>query len=444
MNPKPAKVALTLQRSEQLRSLLEWWRQSRTRFLCSWLGDQALLSLPTPVPSGARAAHYVLAPPGAGNIGDQALVEAFLHNVDGGIALMVRDPGDFEIPAETRARVEVLTMPDLVYGSVLSRARAVFSLRRHLSAMTSFSIVGADVMDGAHNSMASLHRWSLANAMAKRGVPTRVLGFSWNERPHRNSLRALAAVSREVVLCVRDPLSFSRIQRAGGSQGILVADMVFSLSPGVPSAARSRVTDGSIPEVDSKTVLVNVSGLVAKSLSQLDEYRVLVDGLLDDGWNVVVIPHVSRPGGDDVPACRDLAELYPSTRLTLIDAILPPLEVSELAAAAAMVVTARMHLGVLAIARGTPAVIVSTQGKVDGLVDLAQGYAVAVNPTAGMGANLLAAVRQLGGPAGRDPELPAKLRSLARANFAFDQAVRGRHGERAKTTGEAVASEAHH
>lgn len=53
---------------------------------------------------------------------------------------------------------------------------------------------------------------------------------------------------------------------------------------------------------------------------------------------------------------------------------------------ATAVITGRMHLGVMALRMGTPAVIVSTQGKVEGLLEMFDMPECCVRPDAGLAA----------------------------------------------------------
>src|SRR5690606_17317169 len=103
---------------------------------------------------------------------------------------------------------------------------------------------------------------------------------------------------------------------------------------------------------------------------QTSGYRQAVSRLVATGHKVVVLPHVIRASGDDLAACRAIwEELSDQERkdVVLVEDLLKPAQVRRLAAGAALIVTGRMHLGVIGLSQGVPAIVVATQGKVEGL-----------------------------------------------------------------------------
>ena len=143
--------------------------------------DRALLSKHQVAGSRDEAHHVLLAPAGGGNIGDQALVDAFIENVDGRVSVICRRPSDYAIDDE---RVRVVPLLSLVYGDLIGHARDMRAFRELLRTATSFSVVGADVMDGGYGYRASANRANLARRVAEVGIDSRILGFSWNGSPH--------------------------------------------------------------------------------------------------------------------------------------------------------------------------------------------------------------------------------------------------------------------
>ena len=111
--------------------------------------------------------HVLIAPPGAGNIGDQAMVEAFLASADRTTVVVARDVDDFVIPATSE------TAPGSSRSRPCStaRARANRDDLRRLGALISdaatVSIVGADIMDGVYVLRSSLRRSAVAAACAR-------------------------------------------------------------------------------------------------------------------------------------------------------------------------------------------------------------------------------------------------------------------------------------
>lgn len=325
----------------------------------------------------------LIAPPGGGNIGDQAMVEAYLAGADGAILLVTSGAGSIEVPAGEAERVTEVALPDLLYAGRRRRDRAVRSFRRLLDRAASVSIVGADIMDGAYVPSASIARATIAQAAARRGIDTRILGFSWPESPLPAARRSLRAAERAgVAVLPRDPVSAARLRDDGIPPTRQVADIVFS--------TRSR-NPGVRDEVSGRYAIVNVSGHIGRSLDLTADYERVVDGLLARGLAVVVLPHVASASADDRIPSRALAARF-GTRVRLIDRVLAPVEVRGLAADAEITVTGRMHLAIQSLMFGVPAVTLATQGKVEGLMTMLDTPSLCVEPRAGFADEVLRTV----------------------------------------------------
>jgi len=331
----------------------------------------------------APTTHILIAPPGHGNIGDQALVEAFIERVDGPILVIARRAGDAVVPDGEAERVRVLALPSLVYGGAIGHARDMRAFARLLDTAASLSVVGADVMDGAYVTGASIARADLARMAARRGIDARVLGFSWNAAPHPAAREAVLRAERAgVQLLLRDPVSYERARGDGFARPELTADIVFT--------ARSH-DDGLAAETAARLggrayAIVNASGLVGEVEPQLAEYLPIVTALRARGLGVVVLPHVSRPGADDLPVCRRLVEAADDPAVVLVDRLETPQRIRGLARGAAITVTGRMHLAIMSLLAGVPAVTVATQGKVEGLMASLGADELCQAPGPGLGA----------------------------------------------------------
>lgn len=336
-------------------------------------------------PDGNGRSHVLLAPPGRGNIGDQALVEAFVEAVDGPVVVLTRSTRDFDVPASLEGRMRLVPLPALVYGSAVGHARDVRTLTRELASARSFSVIGADIMDGAYVLRASVNRAALAERLARLGWPTRIVGFSWNASPHERAVAALRrAGDAGVRLYLRDPRSAARA-RADGLSVRDSADIVFS-APSRDDGIVQRL----LPDLgDGSLALVNASGLVG---DRLPAYGRAIEALRAAGHTVLVVPHVSRHGADDLPLCEALVQAAGDPQVTLVPRLLAPAEIRGLAARAAVTVTGRMHLAVMSLMAGTPPVTVATQGKVEGLMDLFGTPELCVSPGSTFDTELAAAV----------------------------------------------------
>lgn len=335
--------------------------------------------------------HVLLCPPGGGNIGDQAMVESFINNITGNIVLIVRSHTDYPSSLRKHENVEILALPSLVYGSWLNHIRDVNSLRRVLSASQTYSVVGADIMDGAYNELASVNRARTLRIARKYGLDTRVLGFSWNATPNGNATRELRAAGEAgAVLYARDPISAKRLRDDGVPNVCLVADTVFAdktlLYSDRVQAILSQVPSGKA------IVLVNASGLVGKICKQADAYAAVTDKLAKLGHHTILLPHVIRTSGDDLNECKDVFRTTGGASLTLVKELLLPAEVRALALRSRLVVSGRMHLGVIALSLGVPAILVATQGKVEGLAKMFDISELIVTPDRDLPDRLLGAV----------------------------------------------------
>lgn len=392
------------------------------------LGTRALVTSGVPaaadrvlVRAGSRRApraprtHLVLAAPGSGNIGDQALLEALLENCGGPTTLVVSGTEPPRLPAGPADRVDCLLLPDLVYGTGAAHRTAAARFGRELAGAAHLSVIGADVMDGRYSLPASVRRASLAAVAARSGVDTRVVGFSWSDRARLGARRALTAAGRAGVrLLARDPVSAQRL-RAAGVPGVEdAADVVFAARTTDDGPAREFLAGVTAP-----VALVNVSGLLAARLDQTADYVRVVEALRAQGLHVLLLPHVSRPTGDDVLACARVAE---RTGADVVDRLLEPAQVRGLTARAAVTVTGRMHLAVMSLLHGVPAVTLATQGKVEGLMRLVGVPELCVEPRPGFADDVVATLHDVlpaGSPARAAiaAALPGVV-ELARRNLA--------------------------
>ncbi len=186
-------------------------------------------------------------------------------------------------------------------------------------------------------------------------------------------------------MLLRDPLSAERARRDGISVTD-TADLVF-----LATSRDDDVLAGIAPGVpaDERIALINASGLVGSGDSQVHDYATIIAELRADGMRVIIVPHVSRPGADDLPLCRRIAaEFADDPSVSLVERLLAPAQIRGLAARASVVVTGRMHLAVMALLAGTPPITVATQGKVEGLMRLFGWRELCVQPGDGFAARV--------------------------------------------------------
>lgn len=363
------------------KTTAEWWLNTGAPGVADRRAFRA-----APAPTAEPRVHVLVAPPGGGNIGDQALVEAFLENTSGPVRVIVRRAADLVVPTAQTHRVEVVELPALLYRVDAAHRRDIVRLRALLADAVSFSVVGADIMDGRYSPRGSVNRSNVAELAAIAGVDSRILGFSWNGAARPAARRALVRASRAGVrVLLRDPLSAERARRDGVQHVHEVADIVFTARTVDAGIVSEVLPDGATGPV----AIVNVSGLVAKKVGQLDEYARVIEHLRASGTRIVLLPHVLRAGADDLDACRSLLRKVGPEGITLVERVLRPAEVRGLCSAASFVVTGRMHLAIMAMMNGKPAITLSTQGKVEGLMRLLGVPELSVEPTTGFGSRIV-------------------------------------------------------
>jgi polysaccharide pyruvyl transferase WcaK-like protein len=318
-------------------------------------------------PAAHRFDHVVLATAGNGNIGDQALLESYLQGTAGRVAVVVVSGTSHRLPEDMAGRAEFVVIKHLTDLRALLRRGVRRRFAEVIEGAATFTVIGADVMDGGYHRREAVLRSNLLTFASRRGVATRLISFSWNGHPDRHALRALQRAAQATTLYVRDPESFARLQRAGVPKLVRSSDIVFghhgtSRVPDVDSWLRSR---GGVP-----FMVVNISGLVGLDGAKLEAYVDVVTWLIRCGRAVVLLPHVIRDGDDDLAAARLIKERCPDPAVYLVSDLWRPSDVAWLAGRAEGVMTGRMHLAVLAMKEGTPSAVIGTQGKVEGLMQL--------------------------------------------------------------------------
>lgn len=372
--------------------------------------------------SGTRISggqHAILNSPGEGNIGDQAMFESFIGNVSGDVLAVVKSTDAYVLPEDHRSSsVAFLVLPDLVYSKFAPHYRDVWRLGRSIRAATSFSVMGADIMDGGYGLRSSMVEWNLALAVQRSGIPARILGFSWNGKAHREIVRlAQKAGGSGVRILPRDPDSLQRLQIDRVPNITQSSDMVFAF-PNKPGSAQTSLS----PNTTKRTAVVNVSGLIGLQIAQEDEYEVLMSTLESLGYECLLVPHVSHSNVDDIAATECLRERSEvASRARFVRELVSPSEVQSLVRNADVVVTGRMHLSILALSVGTPVIVLATQGKVSGLMKFFGIPEHCVEPTKGFGKRVAALLTDLErnrqAITGRiHANLPA-VRELASTNF---------------------------
>ncbi|NMM88408.1 hypothetical protein B2J88_29340 [Rhodococcus sp. SRB_17] len=362
----------------------------------------------------------IIAPPGRGNIGDQALLESALDNTPGSAVVMVMDREDFALPARYRGRVEFVESRNLLSGNPVLRWIDYFRFLLAARAAKNVWLIGADIMDGGYSSLSSIVRFSAVRGAAKVGARTRVLGFSWNAHPKPSAVWSAQRASADVELWVRDPVSYDRLTKDGVEGVQLCADIVFArdCTSGEDSDASAWID--ARRSQGKKVVVVNCSGLIGEDDGKLAQYSHLLDWLIEHSWSIVFVPHVMRPGNDDLELIRVVSRGRDDDEIFVVARLLSPDAIHSLVSRVDAVVTGRMHLAVLSVLGGVIPITLTTQGKVEGLYRLLGCENLCIEPVSDFGQRItdvfddaLVVNRNFG----RDAALLTELQDLARVGL---------------------------
>lgn len=385
-------------------------------------GTERLISTALAAVTPGEGHHVLIAPPGAGNIGDQAMVEAFLAAADRPVTVVTRGADDFALPADLVSVGSIRALPGLFYGGRSAHADALTALAGIVNGAATVSIVGADIMDGVYVQRSSIRRSAIAAATARAGIDTTVLGFSWSSEAPAAAIRALRhAGASGARLLLRDPASAGRVRALGVAGVVETADIVFT-DDRLDNDAAARV----LGDVTGPIALVNASGLIARKVDQVAEYATVVGHLRRAGYTVVLLPHVLRSTADDLTACRAVHDAVAGPGVHLVEEVLAPSTIRALAGRASLTVTGRMHLAIMSLAQGTPAITLATQGKVEGLMRLFDWPQLCVAPRTGMADEITAVADTIASGADTRDRVTAgasRATELALANISRIRAV---------------------
>ncbi|MFB2586738.1 polysaccharide pyruvyl transferase family protein [Herbiconiux liukaitaii] len=340
------------------------------------------------------------------------MTETFVAGVDGPVVIVTRSLKSLKLPHSLTPDAKIVALPNVVYGrNPVRHWRDVRKLAQLCSGALSFSVVGADMMDGGYGEVAAIRRAHMLTNVSRSGIDARLLGFSWNGHAPRKVQKALAAAGRAgVKLLVRDPESLGRLEGAA-VQGLQEsADIVFCADDRDESAleaVRKRL-GGERP-----FVVLNASALVQKRVNQVPDYLQIAKYFEGAGFSIVLVPHVLRASANDLDSCRKVMAAMDEAGVAghLIEEQLSPSQVRGIAAGASVVVTGRMHLAVMALGQGVPAFVLSTQGKVAGLAKMFEQPDLCVEPNLGFSSAVI------------DSLVPDPVQEIARRQEAVRRAL---------------------
>ena len=334
---------------------------SKLFFVFSWL---------RPIQSSEETFHFLLPAPGNGNVGDQAMHESFIHHVGKDCVLIVEDKASFKKTNKISPEPKLIEIPHLIHGNGIQNLVAIISLVKISRNMKSFSVIGADIMDGVYGVELSINRLFLLRVINSLKIDSRITGFSWSPLANPLCTKLMRIISEETDLFVRDPKS---VQRLRSHQIVAVteaADIVFSDE----SVDNSPLTEMWVSSSTKPIVTVNISGLGVPGgdeyLDHVQQYKLIIEFLQKKGFRILILPHVFRPGEGDLEPSGDLFRSSCRSEDLLITEPLSPSQERQFFRSTSFVITGRMHIAILALSVGRPAIALETMGKVQGLFEM--------------------------------------------------------------------------
>lgn len=341
------------------------------------------------------SSHFLLPHPGNGNIGDQAMLDSVLNFLGRECVLIVENKSRFKEVSQLSEEIEIIEIPHLIYGNFFRSLIAIFNFLRVSNRIKTLSMIGADVMDGHYNYRASINRLVLLRFVNSLNIDSRVTGFSWSENAKPLTLKLLQRISGSTRLYVRDPASAKRLRESGITSISEVTDLVFhdNTRASFPNVER-WVSESAKP-----IVLVNISGLGLTDQNSfsnhIDQYIYIVNSLRSHGYRILIIPHVFRKIDGDLEVSNHLFNEACTSEDFLIREPFTPAQERHLVDHVSFVVTGRMHVAVIALSSGTPAIALETMGKVRGLFELFNLDDFCVERHADFGASVVARIELL-------------------------------------------------
>lgn len=244
-------------------------------------------------------------------------------------------------------------------------------------------LLGADCMDGHYSPLLSLTLLNLHDLFARTpGMESRLLGFSFNDKPYRPLCFAFNHVADNAIINLRDSVSYDRFRRKVSIQIGLVADAAFMLQPdchfeGFKNLdtwirARRGMSERIVIGFNFHPMLRNYAGVEEIKVDALILARNL-EIILQEKPNVdfVLIPHDNRSRLTDNLMLEVIYSYLHQKQLqdrVYYDAVV--YRAPQLKAICSLIdglISSRMHLAIAALGQGKSVMAASYQGKFEGL-----------------------------------------------------------------------------
>ena len=248
-------------------------------------------------------------------------------------------------------------------------------------------ILGADCMDGFYSPTLSLMLLALHDLFSKTvGVSSRLLGFSFNTKPDKRIIRSFKSLTSDVVIRLRDAVSYQRYNTMVDKPAKLVADAAFLLQPDVSCSLFHRIDKWAKEQHEEGQTVIGLNfhpmlrhyaGLEDIESDALDVAK-HVERILQQHPKVsfVFIPHDDRSRLTDnvmlsvmydyLQACSEKNAGIPN-RVSYFPEVPRASHLKAICGLLDGLVTSRMHLAIAALGMEVPVMAATYQGKFEGL-----------------------------------------------------------------------------
>lgn len=257
---------------------------------------------------------------------------------------------------------------------------------------TDVVILGADCMDGFYSPILSLQLLSIhALCCNTPNLRSRLLGFSFNERPSLLMVRAFKSLPSNTCIRIRDRVSMARYVEKVNRSAKLVADAAFMLLPNGENPMIEQVK-GWVEDQRLKgrhVIGLNIHPMLRKYVDdeeiRKDAIRIseIVVRILHRNPTVslVFVPHDERTRvSDNLMLCTIYEQIFGGNpindgkktagvhnRIFYVKDVLRAQHAKALCGLLDGIVCSRMHLAIAALGMAIPVMAATYQGKFEGL-----------------------------------------------------------------------------
>ncbi len=254
------------------------------------------------------------------------------------------------------------------------------SLIKAAAGYSHFYCIGADVLDGFYTEKESLFLIKTTALLARMGLKTSIINFSFNLEPTYACAKALKRLPKSVRFVARDVLSKKRLEGLIDRKVLLGADIALLLEPSKDLSYLQQI-DLWIKrqkECGRLVIGVNISFNSFQKIQGINKERIVTAYLMIlnslfsklDNLSILFIPHDSRTGMNDLILAEGVYGNLPEKIKNYANVMKFPYgaaDVKRICSSLDFVFSGRMHLAIACLSQGIPVMVVNYQDKAEGL-----------------------------------------------------------------------------